>query len=110
VVEVLEIQASEAVRLTCRLRRWRAAIVVMEKIDSAAEAVVIVVVVDLVKIAIRADSAFEATLLFLTGLATVAGFVPPEVFLLLSAQNLFLRLPLPHFRLPAGWPALDRNS
>jgi hypothetical protein len=110
VVEVLEIQASQAVRLTCRLHRWRAAIVVIEKMDSAAEAVVIVVAVDLVKIAIRADSASEATLLFLTGLATVVGFAPPGVSLLLSAQNPSLRLPLPHFRLPAGWPALDRNS
>jgi hypothetical protein len=71
--------------------------VVTEKVDSAAVAVVIVVAVDLVKIAIRADSAAEVALLFLTGLATVAASAPPEVSLLLSAQSPFLRPPLPHF-------------
>jgi hypothetical protein len=108
VVEVLVIQASGTVNLVHRLRRWRAAIVVMATANSVAAAVA--VGVDLVKIVIQADLASEATLLFVTGPVTVAAFSPPEVFLLLRAQSPFLQPHPPHFRLPAGWLAVDRNS
>lgn len=79
-------------------------------VDSAAVVVVAVGVDPGLRIGIRADSASEAVLLFVTGPATAAASAPPAVSLAPRALSPFLHLPLLHFRLPADWPAVDRNS
>ena len=63
---------------------------------------------DSVKTATRAGWASGAVLLFSTCLVAVAASVRPVVSLAPLAQSPFSTHH--HFGLPAGWPAVDRNS
>lgn len=78
-------------------------------VDSAGVAVAVGVDPGL-RIGIQADSASEASLLFVTGRATAAASARPAVSRARRAQSPFLHWPRLHSRLPAGWPAVDRNS